>query len=89
MADKKMKDLKTPNSSQGESGVMSEESVYEKPKKQSPIKDKTGWQVRPENKMILEGNLSPADKGNTIIPEGFDQPKSNKPSHDKGVGNPK
>lgn len=62
----------------GEGGSLPKNTIYEKPLKQKAIKDKTGWEVRPENRMILDGNLSPADKGNGLLPEGFDQPKSNK-----------
>jgi hypothetical protein len=46
---------KTPNSSKGESGKLSEESLYEKPLKTRKIMDKTGWVVRPENEMIMNG----------------------------------
>lgn len=72
------KSLETEDATKGESGVVPEQSFYEKPLKQKAIKDKTGWEVRPENKMIMSGSLAPADKGNVLIPEGFDQPSSNK-----------
>lgn len=49
----KKPEKKTDGSSQGEDGYLPENSFYETPEKTRQVKDKTGWTIREENKMIM------------------------------------
>lgn len=51
MADKKKSSDKSDSS--GEDTVQGKNTVYETPQKVRRIKDKTGWEVLPENKAVF------------------------------------